>query len=396
MQKNYYYCNREVCFINGAGMVALLLTSVLTPSISAHNKGGLMIFQHGNIRNDRYVKAVRNKFGLEGYAIYNMLLEVMAESELLMVKIDELELLAGDFGIESAKLKEMIDYFLKIELFQEENGYLISRFLDANLKGTLKRKCIDLVKFRQDFFSDFVSKNATQAPILTTKSVVNSGFGIQNRGLSPVLDDEKALNHDFCQPNATSTPILRSEMPVNNDFGQQNRPSSGILDAKITDLSPPGRKKNTNLALYEPKINFRAIDKTLNFLKKERKEKYTKEKKEKNIYNNINNNKNKKIKEKENVIKEKESVLVKEIIDDLNQKAGKRYRMIEATKKMIRARLAEGFTVEDFKRVHTNMCSHWKDDPIMNRYLRPSTLYRPSKFESYLNMEEKKEWTWDD
>ncbi|MBT9175542.1 MAG: hypothetical protein DDT22_01222 [candidate division WS2 bacterium] len=74
-----------------------------------------------------------------------------------------------------------------------------------------------------------------------------------------------------------------------------------------------------------------------------------------------------------------------EIISDLNKKTGKSYKTTDATKALIKARLSEGFTLEDFQKVHENMSAKWKDDPKMNQYLRPATLYQASKFESYLN-----------
>jgi len=100
---------------------------------------------------------------------------------------------------------------------------------------------------------------------------------------------------------------------------------------------------------------------------------------------------------KENIYSKvaKEEIPYEEIINDLNEKADKHYRVTEATKKLIKARWQEGFRLEDFKRVHSNMCLRWKNDEKMNQYLRPSTLYRPSKFESYLNMpplKKKGEW----
>jgi uncharacterized phage protein (TIGR02220 family) len=74
-----------------------------------------------------------------------------------------------------------------------------------------------------------------------------------------------------------------------------------------------------------------------------------------------------------------------EILNDLNERGGFRYRPCLATNKLINARLAEGFTVDDFKHVHTVMCAKWKDDDNMYQYLRPATLYCASKFEGYLN-----------
>lgn len=75
-----------------------------------------------------------------------------------------------------------------------------------------------------------------------------------------------------------------------------------------------------------------------------------------------------------------------EIIGYLNERAVRSYKPTsEATRKLIRARLAEGFTVDDFKRVIDNKCASWLGDPKMDGYLRPSTLFQRGKFEGYLN-----------
>lgn len=77
-----------------------------------------------------------------------------------------------------------------------------------------------------------------------------------------------------------------------------------------------------------------------------------------------------------------------EIIDDLNIVLGltgsKRYRVGEACKKDIRVRFGEGYTFEDFKIVHRSRAARWLNDPEMRQFLRPSTLYRASKFQGYL------------
>ena len=73
-----------------------------------------------------------------------------------------------------------------------------------------------------------------------------------------------------------------------------------------------------------------------------------------------------------------------EIVNYLNEKAGAKYRAkTEDTRKRIRARLSEGFTVEDFKTVIDKKVKEWKGTK-MEEYLRPMTLFS-TKFESYLN-----------
>ena len=76
--------------------------------------------------------------------------------------------------------------------------------------------------------------------------------------------------------------------------------------------------------------------------------------------------------------------IYKAVIDYLNSKTGQHFRSsTKSTQQHINARLAEGFKVEDFKRVVDNMCITWTGTE-WEQYLRPSTLFG-SKFENYLN-----------
>lgn len=73
------------------------------------------------------------------------------------------------------------------------------------------------------------------------------------------------------------------------------------------------------------------------------------------------------------------------LIKYLNSKSGKHYRNTETNRKMIRARLQEGFSESDIKQVIDNVVLAWVDDPKMQQYIRPQTIFRASKFEGYLN-----------
>lgn len=73
------------------------------------------------------------------------------------------------------------------------------------------------------------------------------------------------------------------------------------------------------------------------------------------------------------------------ILDDLNQVTGRKYRLGESTKKLLNARLSEGYSLADFQRVHRIKAKQWLTDPKMALYLRPETLYNATKFQSYVN-----------
>lgn len=85
--------------------------------------------------------------------------------------------------------------------------------------------------------------------------------------------------------------------------------------------------------------------------------------------------------------KEKESkyiVEIAEVIDYLNEKLGTEYRAkSRVNRECITARLNEGFTVDDFKKVIDNKYEDWGGTD-MELYLRPQTLFG-TKFETYLN-----------
>lgn len=85
------------------------------------------------------------------------------------------------------------------------------------------------------------------------------------------------------------------------------------------------------------------------------------------------------------IVEESKDNIYPEIISYLNEKAGTRYKAsTEKTKKLIHARLTEGFTLDDFKAVIDKKCAAWLNDEKMNKFLRPETLFG-TKFEGYLN-----------
>ena len=74
-----------------------------------------------------------------------------------------------------------------------------------------------------------------------------------------------------------------------------------------------------------------------------------------------------------------------EIIGYLNQKAGRRFNHSnKQVREAINARLREGYTEDDFKKVIDNKCHEWLGTEH-EQFLRPSTLFAPSHFDEYLN-----------
>ncbi len=71
------------------------------------------------------------------------------------------------------------------------------------------------------------------------------------------------------------------------------------------------------------------------------------------------------------------------VIDYLNTIAGTKYQKTPKNRSYINARIAEGHTPEDCRRVIDSRWATWKGTS-MQEYMRPCTLFNSEKFEGYL------------
>ena len=74
----------------------------------------------------------------------------------------------------------------------------------------------------------------------------------------------------------------------------------------------------------------------------------------------------------------------KQVLTYLNHVTSSRYQVSTTSLQNIRARIGEGFTVEDLSLVVDYCNAKWSDDLTMAAYLRPQTLFQPTKFPGYL------------
>jgi len=74
----------------------------------------------------------------------------------------------------------------------------------------------------------------------------------------------------------------------------------------------------------------------------------------------------------------------KQVLTHLNQKTNSRYQVCKSSLENIRARLGEDFTLDELMLVVDYSTAKWGEDLKMAEYLRPTTLFQPSKFPAYL------------
>ena len=76
---------------------------------------------------------------------------------------------------------------------------------------------------------------------------------------------------------------------------------------------------------------------------------------------------------------------VESVLSYFNERAEKTFKANKGNTENIRARLKDGYEVADLKKVIDLKVEEWKDNPRMNEWLNPKTLFRPLNFERYLN-----------
>lgn len=94
---------------------------------------------HAQMRNNRKVKALRARFGLEGYAVWNLLLECLTEADKFVMAWGEIdqELIAGDFGLAVERLAEIVAYCHRLGLLSIEGGQIFSKNHQDGMKPLL-------------------------------------------------------------------------------------------------------------------------------------------------------------------------------------------------------------------------------------------------------------------
>lgn len=106
-------------------------------------------FPHdAGMRNHKKLKAIRSTFGIQGYALWCMMLEHITASEFNSMPYNdlEMELLAGDFGVETGQLIRFIEYCIRIGILQRDGDMIISQSLNERLapvyekRGFMKQK----------------------------------------------------------------------------------------------------------------------------------------------------------------------------------------------------------------------------------------------------------------
>lgn len=128
-------------------------------------------FSHdSSMRNDMKIKALRRKYGIEGYGLYCMLLEIIAGSdhfEYIIPEDDHIawEMFAGDVDIDPELLREIIVYMSTLWLLHYESWKIFSDWLKKRLQPVVEK--------RDRLRGSYTSVKTAETPIIDVSDIQN-------------------------------------------------------------------------------------------------------------------------------------------------------------------------------------------------------------------------------
>lgn len=212
-------------------------------------------FSHdADMRNDIKVKALRRKFGIAGYAVWNFLLEVLADKDNFELEFGELdqELLAADFDVTVEDLKDIVDYSVKIGLLKQDGIRIYSE--------TMKRRfaeVFDLWEQRRQRRQRRIEANRENG-----RKGGNPNF--KKGQPNPYYQTTESVMED--NPNITQHTEKTTE-----DNPKLNETKQDETKRPIKEKSPKGEKKAATTSRFVPptiedvrayiqQMNFRHVD----------------------------------------------------------------------------------------------------------------------------------------
>ena len=176
-------------------------------------------FPHdNNMWSDRKIVALRNRHGLLGYGVWNLLLETLCESENFEIDYNEseVELLSNFWGLEPEELSGILSLMERLKLIVIEDGKLFSPKLKERLQPMLDERV------RKRTF------NRKRREMTARRE--------QGDGVNEVNDVVNSKDDDAVTDTSTKAPARRiqKERKVKQSKGKKSKKSEGASGEALT------------------------------------------------------------------------------------------------------------------------------------------------------------------
>jgi hypothetical protein len=155
-----------------------------------------------NARHDRKIRRLRKELGTEGYGIYFMLLETLREQQDLMYPLEDLDLLAEEFGVSEAKVRVAVCNYQLFEIDEEQKFFSPKMlvYLEPYFKMKEQRK--------------LAGKASAEKRLLNDRSTT-----VQQSKVKESKENESKVNES--KVNETKEDFNALLMPFANDLGPE-------------------------------------------------------------------------------------------------------------------------------------------------------------------------------
>jgi hypothetical protein len=230
-------------------------------------KNDLEYFSHDkDLRNDVKIKALRRKFKLDGYAVYVMMLEHLANCDYLQYEWNDLniELLTPDFDIDVDYLKEIIEYTIHLKLFEKQHGWIwCPQMLIRNQHVLGKRDGFNLdnspiVKLRDSLRNN----NYTETSDNYVKHKFNKNKPDDN--VHSIVKDR--IEQNSTEQNSTEQNSTEQNSTEQNSTEHETNPVNEITFGNKSNKDKSIKKTNY-IAPEDPEPSYEVTDELINWMK---------------------------------------------------------------------------------------------------------------------------------
>jgi hypothetical protein len=194
------------------------------------------------LRNQTEILEIRAEFGVEGYGLYLMLLETIAESETNSINKNLIKGLSLNLNCDLERLKSLINFCVKLNLFYLENDFIFSNHLKEHLEKRAEIKEKRAVagakggKSKANAKQNVAKKESKESKINKNKDKENTKEIIQN----------------FFETEDLKSLIEKKLVPLENQiwFEEQAKATLETLKEKMIIFYEKKEIKNIKLTFY--------------------------------------------------------------------------------------------------------------------------------------------------
>jgi len=201
-------------------------------------------FQHdSDMRNDPRIKALRNKYGAEGYTLYCFTLEYLTYNQCEDFQMTDLnlELLSGDFGMPASRIKDMYLYMVGLELFELNQDKIGSK----KLKNRLEKIFIKREKWRLAKQQKSEKKEVSDEKTENSDEKTENSLGKSRKSIVDKENSKSILEKEGIQ----DTDSLESMVGKRDPNGKQTKKniesdSDGFIPPTLDEIAKYCNSKN--------------------------------------------------------------------------------------------------------------------------------------------------------